>query len=104
MNSKHISEEYKGVAFDSYSADLSEVAKKGFENIEGEWFKCSLNDIKSAILQIKTGNENIQNRTQNFGLRPEQKEAIEKTSQYFKNYILENPKLSRGFTFNKVRP
>ena len=30
---------------------------KGFENIEGEWFKCSLNDIKSAILQIKTGNE-----------------------------------------------
>ena len=34
MNSKHISEEYKGVAFDSYSADLSEVAKKGFENIE----------------------------------------------------------------------
>lgn len=73
---------------------------KGFENIEGEWFKCSLNDIKSAILQIKTGNENIQNRTQNFGLRPEQKEAIEKTSQYFKNYILENPNKAPHFLWN----
>lgn len=73
---------------------------KGFENIEGEWFKCSLNDIKSAILQIKTGNENIQNRTQNFGLRPEQKAAIEKTSQYFKNYILENPNKAPHFLWN----
>ena len=73
---------------------------KGFENIEGEWFKCSLNDIKSAILQIKTGNENIQNRTQNFGLRPEQKEAIEKTSQYFKNYIFENPNKAPHFLWN----
>ena len=73
---------------------------KGFGNIEGEWFKCSLNDIKSAILQIKTGNENIQNRTQNFGLRPEQKEAIEKTSQYFKNYILENPNKAPHFLWN----
>lgn len=73
---------------------------KGFENIEGEWFKCSLNDIKSAILQIKTGNENIQNRTQNFDLRPEQKEAIEKTSQYFKNYILENPNKAPHFLWN----
>ena len=34
MNSKNIPEQYKSVAFDSYSADLSEVAKKGFENIE----------------------------------------------------------------------
>lgn len=73
---------------------------KGFENIGGEWFKCSLNDIKSAILQIKTGNENIQNRTQNFGLRPEQKEAIEKTSQYFKNYIFENPNKAPHFLWN----
>lgn len=73
---------------------------KGFENIEGEWFKCSLNDIKSAILQIKTGNENIQNRTQNFGLRPEQKEAIEKTAQYFKNYIFENPNKAPHFLWN----
>ncbi|WP_066359741.1 DUF4885 family protein [Aliarcobacter cryaerophilus] len=34
MNSKNIPEQYKSVAFDSYSADLSEVARKGFENIE----------------------------------------------------------------------
>ena len=34
MNSKNIPEQYKSVAFDSYSADLSEVARKSFENIE----------------------------------------------------------------------
>ncbi|WP_199919661.1 DUF4885 family protein [Aliarcobacter skirrowii] len=33
INSKNIPEEYKGVAFDGYSANLSELAKKGFENV-----------------------------------------------------------------------
>ncbi|PWE20787.1 DUF4885 family protein [Aliarcobacter skirrowii] len=33
MNSKNIPEEYKGIAFDGYSANLSELAKKGFETV-----------------------------------------------------------------------
>lgn len=76
------------------------LRKKGFENIEGEWFKCSLKELESAILEIKTGKENIQNRTQSFGLRPEQNQAIEKTEQYFKAYINENPTKPPHFLWN----
>ena len=57
MNSKHISEEYKGVAFDSYSADLSEVAKKGFENIE---------DLNLSI-DYKNGSFYDLGQSENFG-------------------------------------
>lgn len=76
------------------------LRKKGFENIEGEWFDCSLKDLKSAILELKTGQTNIQNRTQNFDLRPEQNQAIEKTEQYFKAYIKENPSKAPHFLWN----
>lgn len=76
------------------------LRKKGFENIEGEWFKCSLKELESTILELKTGQTNIQNRTQNFDLRPEQKQAIEKTVQYFKNYNKENPTKAPHFLWN----
>ncbi len=34
INSKNIPEEYKGMVFELYSGKLTELAKKGFENIE----------------------------------------------------------------------
>ena len=39
--------------------------------------------IKAAIIAIKTGTANIENRTHTFGMRPEQKEAVDKTIEYF---------------------
>ncbi len=57
MNSKNIPEQYKSVAFDSYSADLSEVAKKGFENIE---------DLNLSI-DYKNGSFYDVGQSENFG-------------------------------------
>lgn len=48
-----------------------------------EWFTCSLDDLKAAYLAVQTRTENVENRTQNFPLRPEQREAVEKTARYF---------------------
>ncbi len=52
------------------------LRKKKVKNPEGEWFKCSLNEIKAAILSIKLGVTNDDNRTLNFKMRPEQEEAV----------------------------
>ena len=59
------------------------LKKKGFENPNGEWFRCSVKDLKSAYLAVKLKTQNIENRTHNFSLRPEQEEAIFKTASYF---------------------
>ena len=66
------------------------LKRKGFKNEAGEWFKCTLNDVKAALIAIKNKDENEDGRTMDFGLRPEQKEAIDKTITYFKSFKKEN--------------
>lgn len=52
----------------------------------GEWFECSLDAVKAAIVEVKTGKRLEEKRTLNFGLRPEQKAAIDKTMAYFNSF------------------
>lgn len=49
----------------------------------GEWYQCTVNDVKSAILDVKTGTIHQQNRTQRFKMRPEQEKAVHDTMEYF---------------------
>jgi len=79
------------------------LREKGIENLEGEWFRCSIKELKAAILALKTGIENTENRTQNFKPRPEQKEAIRKTVEYFTNYKKEGPKVPHFLWNAKMR-
>jgi len=76
------------------------LRKKKFKNPEGEWFACGVEDVKAAIIAIKTGIKNEENRTLNFEMRPEQKEAVEKTVQYFKSFSDENPDKTPHFLWN----
>ena len=67
--------------------DVHRILKlNGIENVGGEWFKCTVNQLKSAIISVKDNSTLDFNRTVSFDLRPEQKEAIKKTSSYFRNY------------------
>ena len=50
-----------------------------------EWYRCSLGDVKAAVLGIQAGIENVEERTQNFKLREEQERAIENTLAYYKS-------------------
>lgn len=59
--------------------------KHGVSNVGGEWYKCSLDDVKSAYLAVLTRTDNDENRTLNFKMRPEQEKAVEKTYNYFKD-------------------
>ena len=76
------------------------LKKQKISNPEGEWFKCSVEKVKAAILSIKSGKENIENRTENFSMRPEQETAVEKVCEYFKDFKKENPDKTPHFLWN----
>ena len=73
---------------------------QGIRNPDGEWFKCSKREVKAAILAIKNGDENVENRTLNFKMRPEQNDAVDKTIQYFESYREENQDKTPHFLWN----
>lgn len=75
------------------------LRKNGFANPEGEWFRCSVTDVMAAIVAIRSGN-NISTRTLDFPMRPEQEEAVNKTSEYFNAFKKENPDKIPHFLWN----
>ncbi len=58
----------------------------GVKNPEGEWFRCMVAQVKAAIIAVRTGQLNEENRSLDFTMRPEQKEALEKTAAYFASW------------------
>ena len=79
------------------------LRNKGFENPNGEWFKCSLDDLKAAFIATKMRFDNDEKRTENFKLRPEQEEAIEKTEKYFRNFDISEQKVPHFLWNAKMR-
>lgn len=74
------------------------LEKKGFPAIKyngkkTEWFKCSVDDVKHVIFEIKNNTKTSKGRTVNYSPRPEQLEAIQVTSNYFNNH---HPKYNEG--------
>jgi hypothetical protein len=73
---------------------------RGFKNPTHEWFKCTVKDVKAAIIAVTNRDSNVEDRTQAFGLRPEQEEAVEMTADYFKRSKFERSKRSPHFLWN----
>jgi len=76
------------------------LRKQGISNREGEWFKCTVKEVKAAILAIKSGAKNEDNRTLDFAMRPEQEEAVNKTIAYFSSFKTENKDKTPHFLWN----
>ena len=82
------------------------LEKKGFYRLKDadgkktEWFKCSLNDVKAAVIAVRERSENTENRTQSFSMRPEQERAVKKTIEYFQKTKAEGYIKSPKFLWN----
>lgn len=66
------------------------LKKKGCRQLNAgedrnEWFKCTLNDVKAAVVSLQTGTDNLENRTQTFAMRPEQEQAVERAQAYYES-------------------
>ena len=76
------------------------LRSSGIKNPDGEWFKCSIAAIKAAVIAIRTGEMNEENRSLDFKMRPEQVAAVEKTVAYFKSFSKESPDKPPHFLWN----
>ncbi len=76
------------------------LREKGIPNPEGEWFRCSVSDVKAAILAVSTGQTNEENRSLDFTMRPEQEAAVESTMAYFARFKRENGQKPPHFLWN----
>ena len=78
------------------------LRKKGFENPNGEWFKCTVDDLKAAWIAVKNYSTNEENRTLSFEMRPEQEDAVNKTIKYFESMEEDSKKnnISPKFLWN----
>ncbi len=76
------------------------LRRAGFKNPDGEWFACTVDDVKSAIIALRNGLQFEHKRTLDFAMRPEQGEAVEKTAMYFKRSRREEPKKTPHFLWN----
>jgi len=72
----------------------------GVKNPEGEWFRCTVTQVKAAVIAVRTGQLNEENRSLHFKMRPEQAAAIEKTASYFKTFRKENHDKPPHFLWN----
>jgi hypothetical protein len=72
----------------------------GVKNPQGEWFRCTVSQVKAAIIAVRTGQLNEENRSLDFKMRPEQKEAVEKTAAYFRRFRKENHDKPPHFLWN----
>ena len=58
----------------------------GVKNPEGEWFRCTADQVKAAVIAVRTGQLNEENRSLDFKMRPEQVAAVEKTAAHFASW------------------
>ena len=76
------------------------LRSKRFINDAGEWYSCNKEDVEAAILAVKNYSENVDNRYNDFKMRPEQEAAVIKTEDYFKSSINEDSSKHPKFLWN----
>ncbi|MCB1088689.1 MAG: GIY-YIG nuclease family protein, partial [Verrucomicrobiae bacterium] len=63
----------------------------GVSNPGGEWFECDMPRVRAAVLALREGGSEAEDRSLNFVMRPEQAEAVAKTAEYFETFHKEEP-------------
>lgn len=65
-------------------------------NPKGEWFVCGTKQVEQAIEAVKHHETTLLQRIQDFQMRPEQQEAVQKTAAYFEQFAAD--KVNEGLT------
>ncbi len=74
--------------------------RKGFAAEHLEWVRCSVEDVKSVLHELRTGQRVTGSRHQSFALRHEQAEAVRRTHDYFHSIWKEDMHAVPRFLWN----
>lgn len=76
------------------------LTKRGCENAELEWMRCTLKDIKTVLTELRTGQKFTGTHSETFAMRSEQAEAVNKTHAYFHSVWKEDMHAVPRFLWN----
>ena len=88
-----------GTLFRDYDV-RDRLKAKGFANPTLEWMECSVDDVLTAITELRTGQALTGTHHETFPMRPEQKRAVEKTHDYFHSIWKEDMHAVPRFLWN----
>lgn len=76
------------------------LRRKKIPAVGGEWFRCTADDVAAAVLAVRSRSVNAEDRTRDFPMRPEQREAVDKTAAYFRSVYEEDSTRYPKFLWN----
>lgn len=76
------------------------LKQKGFANPTLEWMECSLDDVRTAIAELRTGQVFSGTHHASFPMRAEQRAAVEKTFGYYQSRWAEDADAVPEFLWN----
>ena len=76
------------------------LAKKGHEKDGLEWMRCTVKDVKTVLAELRSGQKFSGTHHENFPMRQEQADAVEKTHAYYQSIWAENKKAVPRFLWN----
>jgi hypothetical protein len=76
------------------------LVKKGFANPMLEWVQCTVADVHTVLIELRTGQPISGTRDQSFPPRPEQADAVDKTAAYFRSIWHEDASAVPRFLWN----
>jgi hypothetical protein len=115
---QRVAEQVKTAAIKNYRIELDESAerddgtlfsdhevraalvRKGFENVELEWMRCSVKDVQTALTELRTGQRFSGTHHETFPMRREQADAVDKTFDYYHSIWAENKNAAPRFLWN----
>ncbi|HEX3666024.1 MAG TPA: DEAD/DEAH box helicase family protein [Rhizomicrobium sp.] len=98
---RRVSEQLKTAAIRNFRIELDESAerddggvltdhevraalvRKGFENVDLEWMRCSLGDLRTVLTELRTGQRFVGTHDLTFPMRREKAAAVKVTHAYF---------------------
>jgi predicted house-cleaning noncanonical NTP pyrophosphatase (MazG superfamily) len=115
---ERVGEQLKTAAIKNYRIELDEPAerndgsiftdhevraallRKGFENSDLEWMRCTVNDVKTVLTELRTGQRFTGAHHEIFTMRAEQRAAVDKTHAYFHSIWKEDMHAVPRFLWN----
>lgn len=88
-----------GNTFTDYEVRAA-LIKKGFENTELEWMRCTVADLQTVLTELRTGQRFTGTHHEIFPMRREQAEAVSKTHAYFHSIWKEDMHAVPRFLWN----
>jgi hypothetical protein len=76
------------------------LVRKRFDNVELEWMRCAVSDVKAVLTELRSGKPSTGSRHRTFPMRREQAEAVDATHAYFRSRWAEDKNAVPRFLWN----